>query len=381
MQNKKQKLGDLGQHWTPTQTVDLMMSLFSPKPSRLLEPTAGSGRFVRHAISLGVQDILAVEIDPRVVPEDLGHLYQSKNFFEWKGGKYEAIVGNPPYVAGRLIGDSLGSWTGMTPRTGNLYLHVIEKCIREHLLPGGQIIFIVPDTLLNGTSRGKKLRQWMLSNGAFTHILRPDVKWDKAAVETLIFRWVLGSQQGLVQTDEGLKKLVSNNDSIALIKEKTCGFFGDYFELGVGAAPRADLKTSPEDPRGKPFIKSGSLEWFQVSDEIQWPRWRLTAPRHKLLIMPGPTRNLRPIYTTLNWDVDQASRHLDIYAIPKFEVPNSKLPELASFLNDWFSDVGETLGIRKSGRWGAGPRLLASLPIDDRFLQHIKNAMSVETNS
>lgn len=374
MKNKKQKVGDLGQHWTPYEIVDFMVSLLDPLPKEILEPTAGSGRFVRKLLEMST-DIAAIEIDASVIPEDIKNLYKITNFFKWNGKKYDAIIGNPPYVAGKLIKEDVVYANGSLPKTANLYLHVIEKCVKEHLNPGGQLVFIVPDTLFDGTSRGKNLREWMLANGSFTHILNPKVQWEKASVETVVFRWVMGKKQESVQTNDGAKNLISKNGTIKLLNWKPFGFFGDFFDVGVGAAPRADLETSSQDINGKSFLKSGELKWYKVDNTKIWPRWRTTKLKHKFLMKPGPTRSKKIIYSTTKWPLDQSTRHLDICMEPSFDIQMDKFEELEIYLNDWFEKNDKELGIRKAGRWIANTSQIINLPIDENFYEKMQYFM------
>ena len=82
MKNKNQKKGDLGQHWTPKETVDFMIGMLSKnKNISILEPTAGSGNFIERLIKTDYTNIKAVEIDNTVVPDHYRHLYDIKNFF------------------------------------------------------------------------------------------------------------------------------------------------------------------------------------------------------------------------------------------------------------------------------------------------------------
>ena len=354
MKNNRQKKGDLGQHWTPLETVELMTGLLSPWPKTVLEPTAGHGSFVRHLHNR--TSVTAVEIDRSVVPADLRHLYTVSDLFEWSGGVYEAVIGNPPYVAGRL---SPTQGTSLPP-TANLYLHVMDRCL-DHLSPGGQLIFIVPDTLLQ-VSRGRKLRNRMLQEGAFTHILRPEVQWSSAKVGTLVVRWVRGQGQGQVVTDRGTSNLWHSDGNIHLLTWTPAATLGDLFEIGVGAAPSA---LTPGDT---PFLRGGQTIALKADDTGAWSRWRITEPRHKILVRSGPTRHKRPFYSTTAWTHEQASRHLDHYLLPPTDWTDDRIDRATEALNDWMAEHDEELGLRRGGRWGASVSQLRSLPID-RALQ------------
>jgi hypothetical protein len=337
-----------------------MTSMITKTNCSVLEPTAGSGRFVRKLKELDYQ-VSAVEVDDTVVPNDIKSFYEIADFFAWEGGKFPVIIGNPPYVNGRLIDWSNLGWGGALPKTANLYLHVIEKCVKNHLTDQGEIIFIVPSSLLSGTSLGSELRSWMVENGSFTHFIKPDVKWEKASVETCIFRWVKGAKQGLVETSNGKMNLHFSNGMIKIINFNPVGTLGSFFQIGVGAAPSA--KFAADESYGSPFISNGVLKYYDVSNFRSWPRSRLTAEAHKILVLPGPTRKKEPFYTTNRWDAKQASRHTDHFLIPKTYISDKSLEDVAKKLNEYMSINDEMLMLRHDGRWSAGVKDLINMPL------------------
>ena len=129
MINKKQKLGDLGQHWTPNSIVDFMWGLVSNKNGRILEPSSGNGAFVKKLIDVKSQ-FTAVEFDKSVIPSNLSSYYDNIDFFSYdKDQKFDVVIGNPPYVNGKLIDTRTKNILGskFCSATANLYLHFIEK--------------------------------------------------------------------------------------------------------------------------------------------------------------------------------------------------------------------------------------------------------------
>ena len=370
MKNKNQKQGDLGQHWTPVEIVDLMYGLLSNTKDSILEPTAGSGRFVRKTLSCN-RLVKAIEIDQSVIPKDISAHYEVADFFDWKGGTYKSIIGNPPYVNGRLLSNSKwNSWGGALPATANMYLHVIEKCVKMHMESQSEIVLIVPDSLLSGTSMGRSLRQWMHENGAFTHYLTPRVMWEKAAVGTCIFRWVKHQKQGSVLTSHGNMHLICNQGMIKLIDYASTSTLGDFFHIGVGAAPKKEFERT--DGGGSSFIKSGQLRNFDTTNFSTWPRARLTEKRHKIFVMPGPTRRIDVCYSSFSWDVEQASRHLDHFLLPKKNIKEEDLEKLAAEMNDWLQQRCVMLHLRSDGRWSVGVSELKSLPLDQNLQERLK---------
>ena len=162
MKNNKQTKGDKGQHWTPVETAKFMYSLCKNK-GNVLEPTAGSGRFVELLVE-NKRDFDAVEIDRSVIPDKYLNLYTIMNFFDLEDRKYKTILGNPPYVNGRLLKEgALSSWNGELSKTSNLYLHTLEKCVEKRTVDGSEVVFIIPASFISGTSLGSKLRKKMVS--------------------------------------------------------------------------------------------------------------------------------------------------------------------------------------------------------------------------
>ena len=88
--------------------------------------------------------------------------------------KYNTIIGNPPYVK---------------KQGSNLYISFIEKCFGL-LKDKGELIFIVPSNFIRLTS-SKNLINKMLEEGAFTHILHPNIEnlFEGAYIDVIVFRY------------------------------------------------------------------------------------------------------------------------------------------------------------------------------------------------
>jgi adenine-specific DNA-methyltransferase len=367
MKNYNQSVGDLGQHWTPVDVVSKMISLMKNKGS-ILEPCAGSGRFVEQ-----LPNCKAVEIDETVVPENLKKQYIIQNFFDYPiSNKFDTLIGNPPYVAGRLLTpDWLSSWKGILPRTANAYLHFIEKSI-EHLTDNGELIFIVPVNVLSDTSRGKELRSKMAKMGAFTDIIfsrsqinRSDVSWETASVDTLIFRWQKNLKQGKVNTNVGVKELFERNGFIWLIEFEPKATIGDYFRATVGSAPyKKDIAAGERSDNFGEYVKEGKLVKVCEKYIDTWRRSHDTPKTDKIFFVGRQIRRW-PIFSA-----GDNPKHIDWALMPKLKIDTKKS---ADALNIWFKKNGVMLGVIRNGRWKMGVKQIESCPMDKELFDLLES--------
>lgn len=359
MKNNNQKIGDLGQHWTPPEIVDKMISLIRNNGS-ILEPSAGIGKFVEK-----LPKCTALEIDEELIPSN-NSSYININFFDFSiSEKFDTIIGNPPYVAGRLLEEEwFSSWKGKIPKTANSYLHFIEKSL-YHLNNNGELIFIVPSTLFSATSRGKKLRKRMMQEGSFTHVFYHfDLKWDNAAIETLIFRWQKDLFKKNVVVDGVTKNIVENDGFIWLLDYEPVGKIGDFFDVKVGSAPLNSEIDKENCKKYDYYFKEGKLLKICEDQRDKWPRVRDTEKNEKIFFNGGPIRRW-PVFYTGNY-----SKHLDHVLIPKNDMDTHKVSKV---FNAWFQKNGENLTLIKGGRWAVGIKQFESFPINKFLLNILSN--------
>lgn len=160
---------------TPDQVVDRMVSkLFSDGPPRsdsvVLDPGCGTGAFLKGIIRWcdlhhsSPPKVIGIESDPHHLPEawrSIGHCDSvqilNEDFLAPRGGQYDFIIGNPPYVPITGLSDSERSSyrTRFTTATGrfDLYLLFFEQALRL-LRPNGKLVFITPEKFLYVRSAG-----------------------------------------------------------------------------------------------------------------------------------------------------------------------------------------------------------------------------------
>jgi adenine-specific DNA-methyltransferase len=238
------KINDIhskGQYFTTNDELKKNVFKFiKNKPLVILEPSIGQGDIIKY-ISGNIPDVLfdMYEIDEEIKLLD-GIIRKEViygDFMKQKLNKlYKTIIGNPPYVK---------------MKSGNLYLHFIEKCY--YLLEeNGELIFIVPSDFFKLTSSAK-IMNIMMDNGTFTHIYHPHKEnlFENASIDVLVFRYCkdpkldntieynenmqyITNSNGLITFDDG------NNINGCLIQEQFDVFVGvvsgkeDVFKNNMG---------------------------------------------------------------------------------------------------------------------------------------------------
>lgn len=190
-----------GQYFTPRSVADLMLELStSSLDSRVLEPSSGAGVFLDALSQAGYSNVDAVEIDPLLAHHDKFHIHNT-SFVSWQpNSEYDLVIGNPPYIRWKDLGDAAKSEMKNHKLFGSLfnslsdYLTVFIACSIEHLCEGGELIFITPSFWMH-TQHSNSLRTWMLSRGCITDVL----DFGEASVfpgvssAIIIFRFVKGA--------------------------------------------------------------------------------------------------------------------------------------------------------------------------------------------
>ena len=100
----------LGAFYTDNKLVNFINDkIIKQKPNSILEPSFGDGIFIKDLISKKFnKKIVGVEIDKNTfqnfdIKQDNLKTY-NKNFLNFSNQKFEAIVGNPPFVRTRFLG-------------------------------------------------------------------------------------------------------------------------------------------------------------------------------------------------------------------------------------------------------------------------------------
>lgn len=377
----------LGQVFTPAAIVDLMVGLRRNR-GRLLEPSAGHGAFSRR-----FAQCVAIEADASVAPPGATIM----DFFAYPPReRFETVIGNPPYVRYQDIPASTRALLSgeMFDGRSNLSLFFIEKCVR-HLLPGGELIFIVPREFIKLTA-ARKLNAWLYEQGTFTHWIETgDTRiFDGAVPNCAIFRFVRGDYSrrtryrllGDTRWDE--REFVHIDGQLAFTHAHLTVPLAELFDVKVGAVSGADdvfrhpggnleLVCSTTIDTGETRrmlynIRHPHLEQFKERllrrrvrrfDEANWWRWgrayhESDRPR---IYVNCKTRRRRPFFT-------HDCRAYDGAILALFpRIAGMSLPGAIELLNT--AVPWDELGFVVDGRYLFSQRTLQTLILPDCFAQ------------
>ncbi|WP_246265916.1 Eco57I restriction-modification methylase domain-containing protein [Aromatoleum diolicum] len=313
----------LGQVFTPTQVVELMLAL-RKRRGRVLEPSCGDGAFARH-----LRGCVAIELDSRVAPNYALNL----DFFAYPlSERFSTVIGNPPYVKYQDIGAETKRLLDGTLFDGrsNLALFFIEKAVR-HLRPEGELIFIVPRDFIKLTA-ARKLNQWLFEQGTITHWIETgDTRLFEGAVPNCaIFRYQLGNFSRKTEYREWsgsweTREFVAMDGQLTFPKQQLSVPLASLFDVKVGAVSGADhVFEHPEGNRefvcSKTIDTSGTRRMLynikhpaltphkglllqrrvKTFDETNWWMWGRAfhdAPGCPRIYVNGRTRRSAPFFT------------------------------------------------------------------------------------
>lgn len=168
-----------GVFYTPFEIVDFLTCWIMDKQEivNVLEPSVGDGRFVKKIVEFTDKvNVTAVEIDSskcekikgtdhtKVINDDFYNFYEN---IKDKGIKYDAVIGNPPYIRYQFLTEDQRNYqsdilkrNGMKPnKLINSWVAFTVASI-ELLNMGGKFAFVLPTDLLQ-VSYAKELRQFI----------------------------------------------------------------------------------------------------------------------------------------------------------------------------------------------------------------------------
>ncbi|MCX7946038.1 MAG: hypothetical protein N2557_03590 [Hydrogenophilus sp.] len=405
----------LGQYFTPPSVVRLMLALGRLAPP-ILEPAAGNGAFLAPLLDrYPPQAIDAIECDPAIAHPAA----RIGNYFALDPSRrYRTIIGNPPYVRARWIdAETRRLWKQLAAIVdlplldgrANLAYYFIADAVRR-LLPGGELIFIVPRDFLQATAAAP-LNRYLLRHGAFTHLIDLGDRrlFSQALPNCVIFRYLKAASQGVVRVSQiPANAPLPEDPSHLLTEERHLVERGGqlYFPLHphplslrhiaavkVGGVSGADAIFADPRHANRHFVcahtvrtgRTRPMYWpdpdhpplwllphrpkllarrVRRFDESNWWHWGrgypLTdAPR---IYVPVKTRAVRPFFL-------HPSPHFDGAVLALFpHNPHLDLTALCRDLNavDW-----QALGFRCDGRYLFSQRSLQNAPLPAHFARYL----------
>lgn len=204
-------------HKTPQEVVKLARKHVPRTATKILEPAVGEGALLEALYPSQLHENLTlVDIDSRRL-DAIKFIYPelsaiNADFTTWSPAdsnlSFDLIITNPPF-SGRTE-----NWMSIGDRRAPIEYIFFRKCI-ELLLPGGTLIAIVPDTIVNST-RLLAERAWIFSQGAITFAYQlPERIFDKieGAFYLLVFK------KGATQRVTKLRSLAGHSDILLSLNE------------------------------------------------------------------------------------------------------------------------------------------------------------------
>jgi adenine-specific DNA-methyltransferase len=374
-----------GQVFTPQAIVEAMLAL-RRNQGRVLDPACGDGAF-----SQRLPGCTAIELDAAHCPPGALNI----DFFAYpEAEKFDTIIGNPPYVKARdiLPESRLRLASRLLDGHANLYLHFIEKCVRQ-LKPGGELIFITPRDFLKATGAAR-LNVWLHDQGTLTDLIDlGDARiFDGALPNCAIWRFEKGNMtrrlnDGRRMRLAGGQLLLTHGiysvplSSVFFVKVGAVSGADDIFanvELG-----NADFVCSRTAQTGelRRMIFDAPLPWLEQFkerllarrvarfDESNWWKW---GRRHHVSDAPriyvnGKTRKAQPFFLHPCTNYDGA-----VLALFPHD-PAADTQALCRMLNDvdWHE-----LGFVCDGRFLFAQRSLETAMLPEAFAPFVRQAQA-----
>ena len=144
----KEIRSEQGIYFTPKKVRDQLfevLSTLSIKPTRILEPSFGTGELLLDAIERYPVECVGIERNQELYASLQIDQKIHADFLTWKDTRsFDLIIGNPPFISCSQKSPAL---TGRS----NTYILFLYKCLTEHLSPGGTLAFILPTSLYNSS--------------------------------------------------------------------------------------------------------------------------------------------------------------------------------------------------------------------------------------
>ncbi len=177
-----------GIYFTPREIRSRLFAILdslSVRPSRILEPSFGTGEFIldasvrypdAHITGVEKNKGLFASLPSAAEKQTLIH----NDFLAYKSEPvFDLVIGNPPYF---VVKDKNPAC--MTGR-GNIFVQFIYKCLVEHMDQGGVLAFVLPTSFYN-CSYYRPCRDYMRGNCQILHVENVAGDFYDTSQETMI---------------------------------------------------------------------------------------------------------------------------------------------------------------------------------------------------
>lgn len=191
--NKREKLRQKGQFWTPDWVADAMIAYVLRRAGQtVFDPAVGAGAFIqaaqRHAaVSHWHFSFAGYEIDPNVLEQtlrfgspmlDVSQITLNDFIHNPPDAVFDAIIGNPPYIRHHRLSPEVKNYLrSLSLRAMGFALdgraglhHYFLLLALQRLTPQGKLAFIMPADTCEGVS-AKPFWQWITQHYALEAVL------------------------------------------------------------------------------------------------------------------------------------------------------------------------------------------------------------------
>jgi len=246
-----------GQYFTPKIISDFMVSQINKdKDSKVLEPSAGKGVFLKSLLERDFNKIDAFEIDSSLENKSSVEIKYEDFLKSNINEKYDVIIGNPPYSRWKNIPDKIKSnfddpyWDKKINGLSDLLYSFIFKSI-DKLKENGELIFITP-TFWIQTHHSTPVRKYVYKNGVMDFIITFDEMkiFKKASTMFMIFKFIKKKKENDIKIIKTRSRKKLDQEFIGNIQRLL-----NLLEEGNGNHEKENLEAfiHPQFSNGKPW--------------------------------------------------------------------------------------------------------------------------------